>query len=293
MLISTGQHKEQLEENFKIFKIEPDFDLKLMKKKQQWTSFLMDSITKIESKLREVKPDCLFVQGDTISALSGAIVSNYLKIPLAHIEAGLRTHCEDQPFPEEINRVLIAQMANFNFAPTQIAKNNLLEERVPAEKIYLTGNTVVDSVHYVKVNKCKNYLENEKVLITLHRQDSIPFLKGMVKKIANFATHNKNLEFVFPIHLNPSIRNIVKPVLGSLKNISIIEQTNYENLLRIMQKSMFIISDSGGLQEEAATLNIPLAIARDFTEREEGLDDKISVLLGRKEEIFVQTLTLS
>jgi len=290
MLISTGQHKEQLEENFKIFKIEPDFDLKLMKKKQQWTSFLMDSITKIESKLREVKPDCLFVQGDTISALSGAIVSNYLKIPLAHIEAGLRTHCEDQPFPEEINRVLIAQMANFNFAPTQIAKNNLLEERVPAEKIYLTGNTVVDSVHYVKVNKCKNYLKNEKVLITLHRQDSIPFLKGMVKKIANFATHNKNLEFVFPIHLNPSIRNIVKPVLGSLKNISIIEQTNYENLLRIMQKSMFIISDSGGLQEEAATLNIPLAIARDFTEREEGLDNKISVLLGREEEIFEKNL---
>lgn len=290
ILISTGQHKEQLEENFKIFKIEPDFDLKLMKEKQQWTSFLMESITNIESKLRKIKPDCLFVQGDTVSALSGAIVSNYLKIPLAHIEAGLRTHCEDQPFPEEINRVLIAQMANFHFAPTQIAKNNLLEERVPGEKIYVTGNTIVDSVHYVKVDKCKNYLKNEKVLITLHRQDSIPFLKGMVKKIANFATENNNLEFIFPIHLNPSIRNLVKPILASVRNIKIIEQTNYKNLLKIMRKSMFIISDSGGLQEEAATLNIPLAVARDFTEREEGLDHKISVLLGRKKEIFGKNL---
>ena len=289
-LISTGQHKEQLEENFKIFKIEPDFDLKLMKEKQQWTSFLMESITSIESKLTKMKPDCLFVQGDTVSALSGAIVSNYLKIPLAHIEAGLRTHCEDQPFPEEINRVLIAQMASFNFAPTQVAKNNLLEERVPPEKIHLTGNTIVDSVRYVKIEKCKNYLKNEKVLITLHRQDSIPFLKGMVKKIANFATNNNNLEFIFPIHLNPAIRNIVKPILASVRNIRIIEQTNYENLLKIMQKSMFVVSDSGGLQEEAATLNIPLAIARDFTERKEGLDGKISVLLGREKEFFEKNL---
>ena len=289
-LISTGQHKEQLKENMKIFKIKPDIDLELMQEQQQWTSFLLNAIPKIESSLTKTKPDCLFVQGDTISALAGAIVSSYLEIPSAHIEAGLRTHREDQPFPEEINRILIAQMASLNFAPTQVAKINLVKERVSKEKIYLTGNTVVDSVHCMKIKKCKNYLENTKVLITLHRQDSIPFLEGIVKKIAKFATTHDNLEFVFPIHLNPAIRAIVKPILGLVKNVKIIEQVNYEYLLKIMQKSMFIISDSGGIQEEAATLNIPLAIARDFTERQEGLEEKMSVLLGRKDEDFEKNL---
>ncbi len=289
-LISTGQHKEQLNKNLEVFKIKTDIDLKLMKKNQTWTGFLFEAIPKIELELKKTKPDFLFVQGDTVSALAGAIVSNYLKIPLGHIEAGLRTHSEDEPFPEEINRKLIAQMTTLNFAPTEKAKTNLLAEKIPDNKVFVTGNTIVDSVNHMGFEKCKNYLQNNKVLVTLHRQDSIPYLPRILEKIARFANSQKNLEFIFPLHLNPKIRSLVEPVLEPIGNIKIIEQTSYKNLLEIMKKSMFVISDSGGIQEEAAILNIPLAVARDLTERQESLDEKISILLGRNSENFKKNL---
>jgi len=291
-LLSTGQHQDQASDQFEILDIKPDVNFNLMKSNQQWISFLYRAIPKVEKELLKLKPDCLFVQGDTISTLSGAIVASYLKIPLAYIESGLRTHTEKEPFPEEMNRVLISKMADFNFSPTEQSRQNLIQEGIKDESIFVTGNTVVDSIKNTKVTKCQNYLSNKQVLITLHRQDSAIYLRGIATEIAKFAQLHPNLDFIFPVHKNPKIRELVIPALKSINNIALIEPRNYLEMLRLIAKSLFVISDSGGVQEEAASLGIPVAIARDNTERVESLKLGMSMLMGRDQDVFQKNLYL-
>ena len=291
-LLSTGQHQDQANDQFKALDINPDVNFNLMKSNQQWISFLYRAIPKVEKELLKLKPDCLFVQGDTISTLSGAIVAGCLKIPLAYIESGLRTHTEKEPFPEEMNRVLISKMADFNFSPTEQSRQNLIEEGVKDESIFVTGNTVVDAIKNAKVGKCQNYLANKQVLITLHRQDSAIYLKGIAIEIAKFAQLHPDLNFVFPVHKNPKIRELIMPTLKPINNIALIEPRNYLEMLKLIEKSLFVISDSGGIQEEAASLGVPVAIARDNTERVEGLRLGMSMLMGRNQDVFRKNLYL-
>ncbi|MBG98640.1 UDP-N-acetylglucosamine 2-epimerase (non-hydrolyzing) [bacterium] len=289
-LLSTGQHQDQADDQFGIFNIKPDVNLNLMKRDQQWISFLHRAIPRIEKELLELKPDCLFIQGDTVSTLSGAIVANSLKIPLAYVESGLRTHTEKEPFPEEMNRVLISKMADFNFSPTEKSRQNLIREGIKGESIFVTGNTIVDSIKNAGVEKCQNYLFNRKVLITLHRQDSMIYLKGIAMELAKFAQLHQNLDFIFPLHKNPKIRKLIMPTLDSINNVTLMEPVNYLEMLNLIKESLFVVSDSGGIQEEATSLGIPVAIARDNTERIEGVELGVSMLMGRKQDVFQKNL---
>ena len=307
VICSSGQHSQMLNQVLDFFEIVPDIDLKLMAENQSLDALSARILSKMGSVLDKVKPDILLIQGDTTTAFLTALSAFYKKIRVGHVEAGLRTFDKFNPFPEEINRQLITKVTDFHFAPTEISRKNLLRENIPEEKIFLTGNTIVDAILWAldKINRkvCviearepfKNIPGGHKIiLVTMHRRETFgKELLDVCNALKIISKRHSNIQFVYPVHLNPNVRIPVFELLGNVKNILLTEPLDYESFIWLMNKSYFIISDSGGIQEEAPTLNKPVLVIRKKTERMESVDLGISKIIGTyKDNIIKETLDL-
>jgi len=296
----TSQHIEMLEQVINFFQLPVDYDLSIMEHNQSLFKISSKIIERIEPVFEEFQPDLIFVQGDASSAFLSALAGFYKKIKIVHIEAGLRSYNKYSPFPEEINRVLISHIADYHFAPTKKAKENLLKEGIK-KNIWVVGNTVIDALFLaLKIVKnsevqYKNFFKfldfNKKiVLVTGHRRESFgePFrqiclaLKELAEKFKD------EIEIVYPVHLNPNVRKPVFEILYGQKNIHLIEPLSYPYLVWLLEKSYFVLTDSGGIQEEAPSLGKPVLVMREVTERIEGIKAETAKLVGVKKESIVK-----
>ena len=294
----TGQHREMLDQVLKIFDIKPDYDLNIMKQGQDLYDVTARVLTGMRDVLKEVRPDVVLVHGDTTTSTAAALGAFYQQIPVAHVEAGLRTHNIYSPWPEEMNRQITGRIATYHFAPTQLSRENLLAEGVKDRKISVTGNTVIDALHIV-VKKIKNdatldqslaaelavagydtsRLEGGKrlVLITGHRRENFGdgFI-SMCRAIKDLTAQFPDVDFVYPMHLNPNVRKPIHEVFGAdltgLGNMFFIEPLEYLSFVYLMEKANIVLTDSGGIQEEAPGLGKPVLVMRDTTERPEALE---------------------
>ena len=302
----TGQHREMLDQVLKIFDIKPDYDLNIMKQGQDLYDVTARVLTGMRDVLKEVKPDVVLVHGDTTTSTAAALAAFYQQIPVGHVEAGLRTHNIYSPWPEEMNRLLTGRLATYHFSPTPLSRNNLIKESIDDRNIIVTGNTVIDALYWV-VDKIKNNkelnneLENvlskagydvnrlnngkKLVLITGHRRENFGdgFI-NMCTAIKDLTVKYPDLDFVYPMHLNPNVRKPIHEVFGEnlsgLKNMFFIEPLEYLSFVYLMEKSSIVLTDSGGIQEEAPGLGKPVLVMRDTTERPEALDAGTVKLVG-------------
>jgi UDP-N-acetylglucosamine 2-epimerase (non-hydrolysing) len=299
-IISTGQHKEMLNQVYDIFGIEPNYDLKIMKHNQTLEELSSTLINKIGDILKQKNYDYIFVHGDTTTTFIASLCGFYKKIPVCHVEAGLRTNDIYYPFPEEMNRKLAGTIATFHFAPTVLAKENLLKEGVKEEQILITGNTVVDALSWIIKNKkmeIKNIqkkfgLENKKyILLTLHRRENHgEIMKGILSGIKKYLSENKDFYLIYPVHLNPNVRKIVKQELGNVERVILTDPLSYIEFVSLMQGSHYIMTDSGGLQEEAPHIGKPVLILRNETERPEAIKSGVAELVGTNPEKIYETM---
>ena len=298
----TGQHREMLDQVLAFFKIKADYDLKIMKSNQTLFDVTIESLSGLKFVIEDYSPDLIFIQGDTTTVLTGAIAAYYLKIDIAHIEAGLRSGDKYSPFPEEMNRILASHLAKFHFAPTAKAKQNLIKENV-TENICVVGNTVIDALLLglniigesgeEKYYSFFNYIDFNKkiILVTGHRRESFgePF-REICEAIKNIVEDNKEIEIVYPVHLNPNVRKPVFDILKGINRIHIIEPLDYPYLIWLMKKSHIVLTDSGGIQEEAPTLGKPVLVMRDVTERKEGVEAGTAKIVGTKKQVLINEL---
>ena len=306
MVCVSGQHREMLDQVLHIFEITPDYDLNIMKQGQDLYDVTARVLTGMRDVLKEVKPDVVLVHGDTTTSTAAALAAFYQQIPVGHVEAGLRTHNIYSPWPEEMNRLLTGRLATYHFSPTPLSRNNLIKESVDDRNIIVTGNTVIDALYWV-VDKIKNNkeLDNELedilskagydvnrlnngkklVLITGHRRENFGdgFI-NMCTAIKDLTVKYPDLDFVYPMHLNPNVRKPIHEVFGEnlsgLKNMFFIEPLEYLSFVYLMEKSSIVLTDSGGIQEEAPGLGKPVLVMRDTTERPEALDAGTVKLVG-------------
>lgn len=299
VMISTGQHREMLSQIFDFFKVQPEIELDLMTHNQSLSSLTSLLFSALDEAYRRIMPDMVCVQGDTTTALVGAMVAFYHKIKISHVEAGLRTNSKYNPFPEETNRVLISELADYNFSPTTTATSNLIN--ASKSNIFTVGNTVVDSLvlglEIVKQQrefyrtKYQYQLKDARrnILITGHRRES--FGKGF-EEITNallfLSKKYVDYNFIYPVHLNPNVKELVYAKLGNQPNFYLLDPVSYGDMLFLMINSKLILTDSGGIQEEAPSLNIPLIVMRDNTERPEGIQAGCGVLTGTKKESIIK-----
>ncbi len=260
LIVTTGQHRHMLDQVLRIFNINTDYDLGVMEENQTLISIVTKSLQGLEEIILREKPDLLLVQGDTSTAFAAGLAAFYYKIPLGHIEAGLRTFDKWRPYPEEINRKLITAVADLHFAPTAAAMHNLLNEKVVRERIYLTGNTVIDALLKVAKNKfdlekagIKVRKDRRNILVTAHRRESFGQpLKNICSAIKRLAEkYARTVDFIIPVHKNPKVRDVIRENLEELNNIELIEPLDYEPFVHLMKVSHLILTDSGGVQEEA------------------------------------------
>ena len=297
----TGQHREMLDQVLKTFKVVPDYDLSIMKEKQT----LFDVTTNILNKIKEVleveKPDVVLVHGDTSTTFVTALACFYLQIPVGHVEAGLRTHNIYSPYPEEFNRQAVSIIAKYNFAPTELAKQNLINENRGSDNIYVTGNTAIDAL---KTTVRKDYthpmLEWAKgsrlIMITAHRRENLGEpMKHMFNAIKRIINEHPDIKAIYPIHMNPVVRETANSILAGNDRIRIIEPLEVVDFHNFLNASYLILTDSGGIQEEAPSLGKPVLVMRDTTERPEGIAAGTLKLVGTNEETiynaFNQLLT--
>lgn len=311
----TGQHREMLDQVLQIFDVRPNYDLNIMKQGQDLTDVTSRILVGLRDVLKECRPDVVLVHGDTTTSTAGALAAFYAQIPVGHVEAGLRTHNIYSPWPEEINRQITGRIATFNFSPTPLSEKNLKEEKVHGE-IFVTGNTVIDALHLV-VEKLKNnpILAQEQarilttagydvsrlaggkklVLITGHRREN--FGEGflhMLTAMKDLSQHYPEVDFVYPMHLNPNVRLSVRQVFGdvpNLPNFFFIEPLQYLEFVYLMSQSSIVLTDSGGIQEEAPGLGKPVLVMRDTTERPEALSAGTVRLVGTNYDRIVQELS--
>jgi UDP-N-acetylglucosamine 2-epimerase (non-hydrolysing) len=289
----TAQHRQMLDQVLKVFKIKPDVDLNLMRPNQTLAGLTARAISAIDTYLAEEKPDIVIVQGDTTTVFCAALCAFYHKIPVGHVEAGLRTGNKYSPFPEEANRVLATHLSALHFAPTQKARQNLLQEGIAPEKIFVTGNTVIDALFLAleKIKKKapviaqlpKSIMQSSQqlVLITGHRRENFgEGFQNICKAIKTLAQKFPEAQFVYPVHLNPNVRKPVYSLLGNQANIHLIEPLDYLPFVALMNRATIILTDSGGIQEEAPSLGKPVLVMRETTERPEALDAGTVKLVG-------------
>jgi len=287
----TGQHREMVNEILTLFQIKTDYDLHVMEPNQALSALTALLFKRLDPVVREVKPDWILAQGDTTTAFVASIVAYYNRIHFGHVEAGLRTGSRYEPFPEELNRILADQAANLLFAPTEWNRQNLLREGLLSERIVVTGNTVVDALYSVMTMpfnlECSKLSALPKgkrlVLVTAHRRESFGEpLKGILVAIRELAQSFalENVHFVYPVHPNPNVREPVVANLSSLNNMSLLEPLDYLTLVNLMHMSEMVLTDSGGIQEEAPSFGIPTLVMRQTTERPEGLDAGVVKLVG-------------
>ena len=293
----TGQHRQMLDQVLNVFGVVPDTDLNLMQPNQTLGSLTAHAIEKLDAYFAEVKPDIAVVQGDTTTVLAGALAAFYHKIPVAHVEAGLRTGNMLSPWPEEANRVLTTRLARWHFCPTETSRQNLLKEGVPDANIHVTGNTVIDALHwalgYLNDNPVeipgltKEFIDSlsqkRMVLITGHRRENFgDGFRNICQAIVELARRFPDVEYVYPVHLNPNVQQPVNEIIGAaaLKNIHLIRPLEYLPFLSLMSKAYLILTDSGGVQEEAPSLGKPVLVMRDTTERPEAVTAGTVRLVG-------------
>lgn len=297
----TGQHKEMLQQVIDFFQLKEDYNLHLMKPGQTLFDITADGLRALEKMLDDYTPDIILVQGDTTTVFTAALAAFYKKIKIGHIEAGLRSFDKYSPFPEEINRKLTGVLTDFHFAPTVKAKQNLEQENVH-DNIFVVGNTVIDALLWA-VEKVRgnsefqtffNFLDQGKktVLITGHRRESFgkPF-ENICDAITTLAEKYPDMQFVYPVHLNPNVQQVVNEKLSGYQNIFLIAPLPYPHLVWLMDQCYFVITDSGGIQEEAPTLGKPVLVIRDITEREEGLAAGTALLVGTSKERIIAEAT--
>ena len=293
ILVSAGQHFDLVNQIEKSFGIEPDIKLNVMKKDQRLHELTSRLIKSVTNCLSEIRPDLVLVQGDTTTAFCASLGAAYMNIPTAHVEAGLRTGDIKNPFPEEMNRVLISKIADYHFCPTERAYNNLLNEGVRSEKVFLVGNTIVDAIDRFKPLLLPEPAREgrQHILITLHRRENFgaPLL-SIIDAIKQLAEKHSQVTFKFPVHPNPNIRKVVKANLMTSHNIKLLPPLDYMDFLSTLSSASLVISDSGGVQEEAPSFGIPVAICRNETERPEILDCGLGVLVGHNSELIFKTV---
>ncbi len=301
----TGQHKQMLKQVINFFDIKIDYSFNLMKPNQSLFGITADILNSIEPLIEGEKPDFIIIQGDTTTAFVGALSGFYKKIKVVHVEAGLRTHDKYSPFPEEMNRVLISRIADYHFVPSKKSSDNLLAEGL-RDNIYIVGNTAIDALllglDLIKRNGDEKYLgffnfldfSKKIVLVTGHRRENFgEGLKNICEALKEIKNRSNNIQIVYPVHPNPNVREPVFRILGDIQRIFLIEPLEYEYMIWLMNKSFLILTDSGGIQEEASFLGKPLIVMRDSTERIEGLEAGVSVLVGTdKDKIVKETLDL-
>ena len=289
----TGQHRQMLDQVLDIFQVKPDYDLKLMKDRQTLTTITTEVLLHLGTLFQEVKPDIILVHGDTTTSFSAALAAFYQQIPVGHVEAGLRTYDKYSPFPEEMNRKMISQIAELYFAPTENNKKNLKKENIQ-EGIYVTGNTVIDAFPYTvkkdyifKEERIKkiDFHKKRLVLMTAHRRENLGKpLENICYAIKHLAEENRDIQVVYPVHLNPVVRSIVYEILGNVERVCLTEPMDVEDMHNLMSQSFLIMTDSGGLQEEGPHFGIPVVVLRTETERPEAVEAGTVVVAGTKEE---------
>ncbi len=313
----TAQHREMLDQVLGIFQIIPDYDLNIMTENQDLFDVTCRVLEGIGRVLNKEKPDLVLVQGDTTTAFAGSLAAYYMQIPIGHVEAGLRTYDKYNPFPEEKNRHLAGVLADYHFAPTEWAKSNLLKENINPDRVWVTGNTVIDALLSITrlqetseiEKKWCNYFkrtwglnlsgqQNKIILVTCHRRESFgQGFKNICLALANIAERFPNIKIVYPVHLNPNVQKPVSEILGTIrssdatdgqlpgsKNIYLIQPLDYEPFVFLMKKAYLLLTDSGGVQEEGPTLGKPVLVMRETTERPEGIEAGTSKLVGTNTE---------
>ncbi|MBC7329755.1 UDP-N-acetylglucosamine 2-epimerase (non-hydrolyzing) [bacterium] len=289
-VLASAQHREMLDVALRDFDIIPDYDLNVMRRLQSLEELSARLLKRVGEILRKEKPDMMIVQGDTTTTFISSLVAFYQKVRVAHLEAGLRTNDKFAPFPEEINRRLTTHIADLHFAPTRRAKENLLREGIEEERIFVTGNTVIDALEMALEKNCELPVSSKGryILLTMHRRENWGEpMRRVALAVKKLLKEFKDLELVFPMHRNPIVRRTVKPILKG-ERIHLLEPLSFIHFVKLMQGAYFIMTDSGGIQEEASYLGKPVLILREVTERPEVVEAGCGVLVGTEEDKIVE-----
>lgn len=294
----TGQHRQMLDQVLEAFGVDPDYDLSIMKEKQTLFDITLNILERIKEVLELEKPDVVLVHGDTSTTFVTSLACFYLQIPIGHVEAGLRTYDIYSPYPEEFNRQAVGIISQYNFAPTQMAADNLLREGKKAESIYITGNTAIDAL---KTTVRENYFHPELewakgsrlIMITAHRRENLGEpMRHMFRAIRRVMDEHPDVKAIYPIHMNPVVRKTAEEILGDEERIHIIEPLEVLDFHNFLNQSYMILTDSGGIQEEAPSLGKPVLVMRDTTERPEGIAAGTLKLVGTEEEVIYQNFKM-
>lgn len=294
----TGQHREMLDQVLRAFDVVPDYDLSIMKEKQTLFDITINILEKTKAVLEEVKPDVVLVHGDTSTTFVTALACFYMQIPVGHVEAGLRTYNIYSPYPEEFNREAVGIIARYNFAPTEVSKQNLINEGKDPATIFVTGNTAIDALKTtVREDYTHEQLEwasdSRLIMITAHRRENLGEpMRNMFRAIKRIVDEHKDIKAIYPIHMNPVVREAANEILGGCDRIRIIEPLDVLDFHNFLARSYLILTDSGGIQEEAPSLGKPVLVMRDTTERPEGIAAGTLKLVGTNEEVIYKNFKL-
>ncbi|RCX14327.1 UDP-N-acetylglucosamine 2-epimerase [Anaerobacterium chartisolvens] len=293
----TAQHRQMLDQVLNIFNIRPDYDLNIMKDMQTLAGITTRAIEGLNGIFADEKPDIVLVHGDTTTTFAGSLAAFYNKIPVGHVEAGLRTFDKYSPYPEEMNRKLTGALADMHFAPTGKSRQNLLNENIPKDKIYVTGNTAIDALKAIVTDKRGlsgtglpqiDYPGARVIVVTAHRRENLGEpLKSICRALRVIADKYADVHIIYPVHLNPAVQNVAREILGGHERIHLIDPPDYQEFAALMNKSCFIMTDSGGVQEEAPSLGKPVLVLRNETERPEGISAGTLKLAGTDEDRII------
>ncbi|CXM12050.1 UDP-GlcNAc 2-epimerase [Staphylococcus aureus] len=294
IVVVTAQHREMLDSVLSTFEIKPKYDLNIMKSGQTLSEITSKSITQLEQVIQLEKPDMVLVHGDTMTTFAGGLAAFYNQVPIGHVEAGLRSYDKYSPFPEEVNRQLVGVLADLHFAPTKNAASHLLSEGKYSESVVVTGNTVIDAMKYTvddnyKSNIMDKYHDKKFILMTAHRRENIGQpMENIFKAVRRLIDEYTDLALVYPMHKNPKVREVAQKILGSHDRIELIEPLDVVDFHNFAKKSYFILTDSGGIQEEAPSFNKPVLVLRSVTERPEGVEAGTLKVIGTNKQNVYQ-----
>ncbi|MCU5746576.1 UDP-N-acetylglucosamine 2-epimerase (non-hydrolyzing) [Staphylococcus sp. SQ8-PEA] len=297
IVVVTAQHREMLDSVLQTFKLTPDYDLNIMKPNQSLSEITANILSQLDKVFDEAQPDMVLVHGDTMSTFAGSLAALYKEIPIGHVEAGLRTWDKHSPFPEEMNRQMVGVMADINFAPTQKAAENLVEENKPKESIVITGNTAIDAMNYTLSDNYQSevitkHSGQKVILLTAHRRENIGEpMANIFEAVREIADQYKDITIVYPVHKNPKVRELAQHYLSHHERIELIEPLEVADFHNFANQAYLILTDSGGVQEEMPSLGKPVLVLRDTTERPEGVEAGTLKIVGTAKNYIVEELS--